>query len=358
MKKILLITISIMALMSFASAIGCGIYTPTCEELPSYVVCDDYYMVDGIYNYSCEINGTLDPPWCSSNHVSECVFEYCDLAYNYWASRDYTSFHFGDVVDIFLFNYTCLGSTYWACYWNNTASSNENISYDSIYSFGQVEGYGGVQSLNNPTPLTEYSYGIQLSCNTAYLCIANNTEYNDSSMIQTMHYLRVDFYDNCSNTTTTSTSSTSSSSSSSSSSSAPSSSSTSSSSSPSSSSSSSSSLTTTTGPGGGNYTTVTYDTGTLPVMNGGTTPGIGEVGFGGGAGAIFGVAIQSFILICCFLIILIIMCTVKPVYFGILVSVLAGDFLIIVMQLMNIPANLFLLINALAIINFFRGVRG
>ncbi len=93
-------------------------------------------------------------------------------------------------------------------------------------------------------------------------------------------------------------------------------------------------------------------------INPGTTPGIQEPGFLGGAGSVFGVAIQSFILICCFLIILIVMCTVKPVYFGILVSVLAGDFLIHVMQLMTIPLSLYLLINALAFINFFRGVRG
>lgn len=105
----------------------------------------------------------------------------------------------------------------------------------------------------------------------------------------------------------------------------------------------------------GNLSAVDYN---CLIMNPGTTPGINQSGFGGGAGVIFGVAIQSFILICCFLIILIIMCTVKPAYFGILISVLAGDFLINVMQLMTIPASLYLLINALAIINFFRGVRG
>ena len=345
MKKILLI-IGLIALMGVASAVSCGIYTPTCEELPSYVVCSDYYTVDEVSNYSCKWQSTE----CVPNTISECVFKYCSVASNYWGTRDDTSMHFGDVIDIFLFNYTCLGSTYWACYWNNTAVSAENISYDSVYSFGSVEGYGGVISFDKPLPLTEYSDGIQLSCDTGYLCIGNNTEYNSTSMIATTHYLRVDFYDNCSTTTSTTTTTEGTTTSTEET--------TTSTSGTTSSSPTSSSLTSTTGPGGGNYTIVTYDTGTLPVMNPGTTPGINSTSFGGGAVTLFGIAIQSFILICCFLIILIVMCSVKPVYFGILVAVLAGDFLIHVMQLMTIPSSLYLLINALAIINFVRGVRG
>lgn len=115
---------------------------------------------------------------------------------------------------------------------------------------------------------------------------------------------------------------------------------------------------TSTFPGGGNYTTIIYNTGTMPGMNGGTLPGINGFSFGGGASKIFGIAIQSFILICCFLVVLIVMCSVKPAYFGILLSVLTGDFIIHIMQLMTIPVSLYLLINALAIINFLRGARG
>ena len=214
-------------------------------------------------------------------------------------------------------------------------------SPDILYFSGTEEYIDNITVWNNSNSFCDiWVSPFEVYCELAIINLTDNSSYPFS-----------DYYVyNCSTTSTMPTSTSTSTSSSSSS--------TSSSISSSSSSSSSSSLTTTTGPGGGNYTIVTYDTGTLPAMNGGTTPGIQEPGFLGGGGSIFGVAIQSFILICCFLIILIIMCTVKPVYFGILVSVLAGDFLIIVMQLMNIPANLFLLINALAIINFFRGVRG
>lgn len=324
-KRIPLIGLLLSLILScntYAST-GCdpgAIYNESCNNILAGDGCGKYYTTIDGNNYSCGYADFLNDLYCDTDLGLICgTDDNCTNATNNFATFNFGSEVVGDVVNTWVIDYTCGGHKYYTCFWNNAVSENKtDIYFYNRYSLTINSVYNNTDYLidyHTTLPTSMYSPGFILNCSNTYVCVANNSEVNESSNIETTHYYSVTLSPtDCSTTTSTTTAS--------------------STSSPSSSSTSSSGATTSSSGGVSTVPGTTLygysfpygDHGTLPGLNGtgGVTAGNGTLknmpctGF-----CIIGLDKEEFQLYAAIMIIILVLISIKPLKLGATASAIA-----------------------------------
>lgn len=355
-KRIMLVLASILLLTASCNIFAetCNgdevIYNESCNNILYSEGCGNYYTVIDGNKYGCSFADILNDLYCDVDLTHICdMDDNCTNATNNFGIFNFGEEVLGDVVNTYIYDYTCEGNKYFVCFWNTSVSAIDGIFFYNRYSLTINSTYANTEYYIDyehepPVPSSQYSSGFMANCNNTYVCIANNSEVNSSTMIETTHYYSVLITPtNCSTTTSTTTSTSSSTSSSSSS--------------PSSSTSSSPSTTTGTPSSVSGTTLYGYS---LPNGNFGTLPGLnGTGGVTAGNGTlknmpctgfcIIGLNKQEFQLYAAIMIIILVLISIKPFKLGALASAFALLFFNNIMGWTAITTSLMLIFVFIAV---------